>query len=169
MNPFKSLASIILCSVLLLAAGCNENPQRTGISEDVDLTHLLQSWMRSYEEEPRTPTESVHLFRPGGFEDFPPSRFRMRYIFSEDGRCEWFFLHPADAHFMKQGTWEADPRDNRIILIYDTNGTLVESVSFRIVEIEEDLLRVEVGHYPRMPNTPLQPTGPRPREESDPD
>ena len=145
MNPFKLLVAIISCSVLLLAAGCEEDPQRPGILKDVDPTHLLQSWVRSYEEEPRTPTESIHWFRPSIFKQFPPSRFRMQYIFNEDGRCEWLFLHPSDAHFMKQGTWEADPQDNRVILIYDTNGTLVESVSFRIVEIEEDLLRVEVG------------------------
>jgi hypothetical protein len=145
MNPFKLLAVIMSFSALLLAAGCGEDPQRTGIPKDLDLSHLLQSWTRSYEEEPRTPTGSVHMFRPIEFKQFPPSWFRMRYIFSEDGVCEWLFLDPADAHFTKLGRWETDPQDEKVILIYDANGTLVESVSFRIIEIDEDLLRVEVG------------------------
>lgn len=46
---------------------------------------------------------------------------------------------------MKRGTWEEDPQNSNVILIYDTDGTLMESVSFRIVEIEKDLLRVRRG------------------------
>lgn len=137
--------AIMVCSVALLAIGCTGEQQKTGAPNGVDLTHLLQSWVHSYEEEPQGQIDVVHWFRPDGFKEFPQSRFRMRYTFRQDGECEWLFLHPGGAHFMKRGTWEEDPQNSNVILIYDTDGTLMESVSFRIVEIEKDLLRVRRG------------------------
>ncbi len=145
MKPFKLAVVVLSFFALALTSGCREDPQQTGTTKDIDLSYLFRSWIRSYEEEPRTQTGSVNIFRPIEFKQFPPSQFRMRYIFSEDGKCEWLFLHPTDAHFMKQGTWRTDPQDSRVILIYDANRKLVESVSFRIIEIGEDLLRVKVG------------------------
>jgi hypothetical protein len=148
MNPITLLAIVVSLSATLLAAGCTEDTQQTAVPDDPDLTLLLQSWARSYEEETGSSTKPGQVFRPSDFKQFPATWFRMRYIFGEDRKCEWLVLHPSDAHFMKQGTWTADPRDDRVILIYDTNGTLVESVSFKILELEENLLRVEVGMTP---------------------
>jgi hypothetical protein len=135
----------MVCSVALLAIGCTGEEEETGAPNDADLTQLLQSWVHLFEEEAQGQTDAVHWFRPDGFKEFPPSRFRMRYSFRQDGECEWLFLHPGDAHFMKQGTWEGDPQNSNVILIYDTDGTLMESVSFRIVDIAKDLLRVRRG------------------------
>ncbi len=141
----KSVVAIMSLFALLLAAGCGKVSPQVGVSAPDDLAQLFQSWVHSYEEEQETSAECVQLFRPSEYKEFAPSRFRMRYVFNEDGTCEWLFLHPADAHYMKQGTWEAAPGDSKVVLIYDTDGTIDESVSFRIVEIEEELLRIEVG------------------------
>ena len=75
--------------------------------------------------------------------------FRRRYVFNEDRSCEWLVLHPTDAHYMTSGTWGVDPHDKMVILIYDTDG-LVESVSFRVVELTAEILRVK-----RISNSPL--------------
>ena len=44
---------------------------------------------------------------------------------------------------MTSGTWGVDPHDKTIILIYDADGEVVEKVSFRVVELTADILRVK--------------------------
>ncbi|HAH20686.1 MAG: hypothetical protein A2Y00_04750 [Omnitrophica WOR_2 bacterium GWF2_43_52] len=104
-----------------------------------NLQYLYQTWFNSYEEQ-ESRTESIETYRPEGFKEFPPSRFRNEYIFKEDGSCQWLVLHPADAHYLKSGTWEVSPDDDQVILIYDQQHSLQKS--FRIIEIQKDLLRI---------------------------
>ena len=120
---------------------CEKNS--TEPSKEFDIQNLFQSWTHSYEE--KRQTDAIQIYRPSTFKDFPPSRFRMKYVFHENGTCEWLYLHPADAHYMKTGKWEIDPEDNNVILIYDTANKLLESVSFRIIELEKDILQIIHG------------------------
>jgi hypothetical protein len=127
--------------------GCNQDPT----ASDVDLNqpgssvsndNLLQDWTRSYEEEDQVGMWQQQIFRPAGSREFSPSWFRMQYSFRGDGACEWLVLHPLDAHYTTQGTWKRDPQDERTILI-SGGGADIEPISFRIIELHEDLLRIE--------------------------
>jgi hypothetical protein len=44
---------------------------------------------------------------------------------------------------MTSGRWDVDPQDKTVILIYDEDGAVVESVSFRVVELTADILRIK--------------------------
>ena len=99
---------------------------------------LCQSWTHSREEEQEGSTEQV--FRPTNYpKGFPPSRFRMRYVFHEDGGLEWLHLDPADAHRMMPGSWQ---KDNDVIHIFRRNQG--GKSSYRILELNGDLLRIEL-------------------------
>ena len=56
----------------------------------------------------------------------------------------WLVLHPRDAHFMTSGRWDVDPQDKTVILVYDEDGAVVEFVSFRVVELTADILRIKM-------------------------
>ncbi|MEK6564086.1 MAG: hypothetical protein AABZ65_03540 [Candidatus Omnitrophota bacterium] len=105
-----------------------------------NLQYLYQTWFHSYEEQ-ESRTESIETYRPEGLNEFPPSRFRNKYIFKEDGSCQWLVLHPADAHYLKSGTWEVSRNETQVILIYDQHHNLQKS--FKIIEIQKDLLRIK--------------------------
>jgi hypothetical protein len=44
---------------------------------------------------------------------------------------------------MTSGTWDVDHRDKTVILVYDADGVVVESVSFRVVELTAEILRIK--------------------------
>lgn len=135
----KLFGLISLCLCLSFGKyGCETNPAQP--SGDFDIQNLFQSWSNTYEEE--QPDALIRLFRSGDPDGFAPSRFRMRYVFSESGDCEWLFLNPIDAHYMKPATWKVAPNDNHVILIYDTDGGLLKNVSFKIIELEKDVLQI---------------------------
>jgi len=137
---------MFLAAVVVVSISCTVD-QQVAAYKEIDLTrniyekNLLGSWSRSLEEEPIP--DDVEYYRPTGSREFPPTWFRMRYVFNEDQSCQWLVLHPADAHYMTSGTWKVDPHDKTVILIYDADGEVVESRSFRVVELTADILRVE--------------------------
>ena len=141
-----STKAMILAAIVVITVSCSESQQVTAYKE-VNLTranyekNLLGSWSRSLEEEPKQ--DDVEYYRRTESREFLPSWFRMRYVFNEDQSCLWLVLHPADAHYMTSGTWGVDPHDKTIILIYDADGEVVEKVSFRVVELTADILRVK--------------------------
>jgi hypothetical protein len=96
---------------------------------------LYQHWIHSSEEEK---TDSEQIFRPKDFKEFPPSRFRMQYIFRKNGECEWYFLSPDDNHRFKTGTWRIDPNDKNILQI-TKDGT---TETYRIKELTKNVLRI---------------------------
>jgi hypothetical protein len=139
---------LILAAVVVVNVSCIdiERPQFTAYKE-IDLTrdiyekNLLGSWSHSFEEEPMQ--GDIDIYRPTESGEFPPAWFRRRYVFSEDRSCEWLVLHPADAHYMASGSWDVDHRDKTAILVYDADGVVVENVSFRVVELTADILRIK--------------------------
>jgi hypothetical protein len=103
----------------------------------VNIKDLFQHWVHSREEQ-RDPDTKKQIFRPATSRQFPPSRFRMAYKFSPNGKCEWMFLDPADAHHFKPGKWEIDVTDGTLLKI-TADGKMD---SFRILELSKDLLRL---------------------------
>ena len=110
-------------------------------AEDVEpgklnIDFLCQHWMHSREEEQGN---GVQLYRPITFKKFPPSRFRMQYVFAKDGTCKWMFLSPVDAHQLKDGKWKIDPADPSVLRI--EKGEMTES--YRVIELTKDLLKLK--------------------------
>jgi len=98
----------------------------------------ISDWTHAYEEDGK----GVQVYRPTISSTFPASHFRMRYVFSKNGTCEYLVLHPADAHFMAKGTWKLDPSNPKKVLIFGKDGKVDPKVSFTIVEIGEGVLKI---------------------------
>ncbi len=126
----------LLTLLAWLWGACAHQP--AGPTTVSNLPFLFQSWTHSFEEE--TPGEDTQIFRPSDFKPFPVTRFRMQYVFRADGTCEWLVLDPADAHYMTRGTWKLAPASE--VWIYDARGQRVKSVSFQIVQLEANRLRI---------------------------
>ena len=129
---------LFLIFLFLIVTFFQKMPDSSAVPEN--LQYLYQIWFHSYEEQ-KNHAEPIAIYRPEGFKEFPPSRFRMKYLFKEDGSCQWLVLHPADAHYLKSGTWEVSRDETQVILIYNQQHNLQRS--FRIIEIQKDLLRIE--------------------------
>ena len=133
---YRNLPSVIF--LFLIVTFFQKMPDSSAVPEN--LQYVYQAWFHSYEEQ-KNRAEPIEIYRPEGFKEFPLSRFRMEYIFKEDGSCQWLVLHPADAHYLKSGTWEVSRDETQVILIYDQQHNLQKS--FRIIEIQKDLLRIK--------------------------
>jgi len=132
---------IILAAVIVVNVSCTESPQLAAYKGNDYDKNLLGSWSHSFEEEPTQ--GEVEIYRPTESREFLPAWFRMRYVFNEDRSCDWLVLHPADAHYMTSGVWSVDPHDKMVILVYDAEGLVVERVSFTVVELTAEILRVK--------------------------
>ena len=102
----------------------------------IDPQLLCQPWVHSREEQ--QPSDKDELYRPQGFKQFPPSHFRMQYVFHPNGECEWLYLSPNDAHHMKAGKWRIDPNNKPILQISKEGAT----ESYRVSELTKDRLRM---------------------------
>ena len=142
------ISVLILVAVISVNVSCTDvgRPELTAYKE-VDLTrdlyetNLMGSWSRSLEEEPDH--DGVQIYRRTESKEFQTVWFRMRYVLNEDHSCQWLVLHPSDMHYMTSGTWEVDPRDKTVILIYDADGEIAKTVSFEVIELGADLLRIK--------------------------
>lgn len=101
----------------------------------INVEQLAQHWVHSREEE--TQGSDVQIYRPKNSLEFPPSPFRMQYIFSTDGTCKWYYLAPNDAHHFRDGTWKIDANAENIIHIEQD-----KTVSYQIVELTKEVLRM---------------------------
>ncbi len=126
------------------AAPESGNPRESKVVKDgeivvlgVNIKDLFQHWVHSREEQ-KDPDAKEQIFRPATSRQFPPSRFRMAYKFSDGGDCEWMFLDPADGHHFKPGKWEIDSGDKSVLKITADGKTS----SFRIIELSKDILRL---------------------------
>ena len=126
----KTMCLILLLAVLSPALAEDKIPGK------INVEFLCQHWMHSREEQQG---EQVELYRPANFKQFPPSRFRMQYVFAKDGTCKWMFLSPSDAHQLKDGTWKIDPSDASVLQI--VKGETTES--YKVIELTKDLLKLK--------------------------
>ena len=100
----------------------------------VNIEHLCQHWIHSREED----AGGEQTYRALGSKEFPPSRFRMQYIFHKTGDCEVFFLDPADAHRFKPGKWRIEPKSPTVLHITGPDAPQ----SYQILELTKEVLRL---------------------------
>ncbi len=98
----------------------------------VDADALLGRWVHAAEED----AGGVEVYRRGEAEDFPPRMYRQRYVFFEGGRAEALVPHPADAHYLAEGTWSLDGG----VLVVRYEG---RTDRLRVVTLGPDRLQVE--------------------------
>jgi len=82
------------------------------------------------------------VFRPDGYKDFPPSRYREQLRFAQDGTCSYLVLSPDDGHYVQNGKWQFADRGKDIIKIVDSTSSVYRIV--RIVELKQDMLKLIV-------------------------
>ena len=104
---------------------------------DINLDFFCKEWLHSPEEQEKADADQI--YRPKSFKEFPPSRFRMQYIFQKSGDCEWYYLSPDDNHRLKPCKWKIDSKDKNILNI--TKEELIES--YKIIELTKDKLRIK--------------------------
>lgn len=124
---------MLFAAALVAMAGCSTSGNGSR-STSIDVELLTQHWVHSREEEVQS--SPIEIFRPADYTDFPPSRFRMQYVFEDDGTCQWFFLAPNDAHHFRDGSWRLE--ENGVLQIEQGE----ESVRYQILELTPDLLRM---------------------------
>lgn len=98
--------------------------------------HLYQAWTHAFEEQENANSDRL-IFRPSNAQTFAPARFRASYEFKADGSCEYLFLHPADAHHFKTGSFIYDQRTS-VLEVRDENDDVY--AVYRLVELGSDLL-----------------------------
>lgn len=143
MKPSRILLATLLLAMVSLA--CGETPPTAPASTTFDPADLVGPWIRSFEEESDTEDPGVEWYRRADSRDFPPARFRMTYEFRADGHCEYRWPSPVDAHEMRPGTWHFDDDEPSIVRVFQDQGEEIVHLSFRIVTLDPELLRVERG------------------------
>lgn len=101
---------------------------------------LLQRWTHSIEEQ-NDANSVIRTFRPSDSREFAPARFRDAYEFKEDGTCLYMFLHPADAHSMKNGTYTYDA-EKKTLRIFSADGDFLKE--FTLHQLNHDVLVMEL-------------------------
>jgi len=102
-----------------------------------DRTVIHKCWTNSREEATQS---SIFIYRPCDYKTFPPSRFRDRIEFEENGKCSYLYLAPNDGHYMVQGEWKYD-KLKQLLIIKDKSGRIV--YNFKVISIENELLKME--------------------------
>lgn len=111
-------------------------PQSNSLPTDTPADYLSRHWVNSSEEQKQD--DKTQIYRPEGFKKFPPSRFRMQYVFHKNGDCEWYYLAPDDNHKFKSGKWRFDPKDENILEIIKDGTT----ESYKIIDLNKNVLRI---------------------------
>lgn len=124
-NIFFSIYVFILCS-------CNADAIVN--SDNIVIAELKKEWKHSREEE----TDSIQIYRPVDYKEFPASRYRQAYIFADSGKCKYLVLAPNDAHYFKNGTWSYSEGE-QILIIYDSYQDVINK--FKIISVTNDLLK----------------------------
>ena len=124
------IISIVLIAAFMIS-GCEKD------SDAIQISLLEKSWTQSYEE---NISESYIIYRPSDYKDFPPSRYRQVYIFRDNKNCEYLILAPNDAHYMENGNWEYDAKNNIIKVM---NSDFIVLYEFEIIELKDDLLKLK--------------------------
>ncbi len=128
---------MVFCGCSQYDASGETIPTPSNTSSNTSKTNdLLRHWVHSSEEQNNG---NERIFRPKGSREFPPSRFRMEYVFRENGECDWYYLSPDDNHRFKKGTWQLDQVDGTILEIKKED----ETERYRIKELTKDILRID--------------------------
>ena len=126
--------SVGLLLILVFALSCKEKP--TPAKVPIDMSSLTQSWTHSFEEE----SDSIALYRPSDYKNYPGARYRDNFDLQNDGSCNYMVLSPDDAHYSVRGTWSVRISDGTIVELRDTLGNI--HYVLKVVELRSDLLRI---------------------------
>ena len=122
--------------VVFALTGCADS------EADIDVVDgLLQSWTQAFEEQDDA-NSPRRIYRLSDSQSFAPARFRSSYVFRADATCQYLFLHPADAHFMKEGYYTYD-EESRILEIFDAEEDQLV-ISYTVIQISDDRLILEL-------------------------
>lgn len=124
MNTKKQLVIAMLGAATMLLSACasvNEGSE----TAKVEPPHFYQHWVNAYEEQ----TAGKMVFRPKGSKEFPASRFRMEYVFNNDGSCQYKYLSPIDKHEMKSCVYT---KVGNKVYVYNDSGRVVPDLSFTL-------------------------------------
>ncbi len=129
------MKTIIYFALLLLIffISCKDKSNPTVAEQGY--SNLTKSWTNSFEEQ----TDSIQIYRPSNYKQFPIARFREIFEFSKDSSCSYLVLSPVDAHYMQIGKWSIISRGNKVIGIFDSSQAVYRK--FQLVELKQDLLR----------------------------
>ena len=106
------------------------------ITNDINKTDLIGCWTDSMKE--KNPKDSIRIFRPCDFKEFPASRFRFIMELKNDEKCICLYLAPIDAHQMMDGTWN-HKRETKTLRIFNTQNGEVKV--FQVSEKEEKSIK----------------------------
>lgn len=122
---------VVLASIVITVS-CEKD-------DEVDQISLIdQKWIESYEEKT---SEEIEIYRPGHYEDFPPSWYRQFFFFKNNNVCEYSVLAPNDGHYTASGSWAYTER-TKIIKIFSSDSEIL--YEFQIVEVANDLLKLKL-------------------------
>lgn len=123
MKNKKQLILVVSIGVMILSACASVN--EGGETAKVEPPHFYQHWVNAYEEQ----TAGKMIFRPKGSQEFPASRFRMEYVFKNDGSCQYKYLSPIDKHEMKSCVYT---KVGNKVYVYNDSGRVVPDLSFTL-------------------------------------
>ena len=103
-------------------------------TKDFNINMLKKEWVHSREEE----KDSILVYRPSDYTEFPPSRYRQIYFFADSGFCKYYVLSPSDAHYFEEGTWEY--KEDEILNIFNPQKELI--ISYKIITLKDNLLEL---------------------------
>ena len=136
--------------VILVANGADaqvSNTPPSGAVVQIEPDLLCKGWTRSDEEEEKL---NGRVFRPTDSREFPPAKFRNRYVFNKNGTCEWLKMISANQQRMTPARWSVNADDPAVLEII--SGSTAKRTSkrkrrvyvmqYRVLELTEDLLRL---------------------------
>jgi len=86
MNTVRYLLLLLLVALV----ACKEKSDNG--TRNIEHAYLFTWWTHSFEEQ--NVNDTVRVFRPDGYKDFPPSRYREQLRFAQDGTCSYLVLSP---------------------------------------------------------------------------
>ncbi|PIE86174.1 MAG: hypothetical protein CSA05_01855 [Bacteroidia bacterium] len=119
---------LIILSFLFISCEKDNEIKNTQVSL------LKQTWLHSYEE-------SFNIYRPIDYQNFTGSRYRQFFTFKDNNICSYSVCAANDAHYGENGKWNLNT-DNNILEIRNLKSEVL--YKFRIIELDEDLLKVEL-------------------------
>ena len=125
----KIIFEIFILSIVLSNCILTEN------ENDINIKFIIKEWKHSYEEE----KDSVLIFRPSNYQEFPPSRFRGVYEFRFDYTLKYLFLAPNDGHYFKEGYWNYNS-ENKVLQILNSENEIIQE--YQIIILEENILKL---------------------------
>ena len=113
--------------------GCNTVESQN--TDTIVIDDLKKEWKHSREEE----IDSIQIYRPSDYKEFPISRYRQIYSFKDSGKCDYLVLAPNDAHYFEHGTWTYS-EESRILIITDFSQQMIRK--FKLIILTKELLKV---------------------------